>query len=1412
MKLNQTMKRIVCLALSLMMVFGVVTPAFASTNDTEEKNKVVAEIVASINTNYANAEDAVKIHLAQSTTPAVATTEQLLAETNGSIEEILPVIDQVVAYANDKLTTGCANSEEALFFYNNVATLQESCQEVNEAAKANLATAQANLAAAQAAYDEAVALSLASKEVIKAELEIAKAAVSEAEAVLEITTNKLLSVENVLAEAAADVNAWKAEAQNALDAAAAHLAESNAQLDATLAALAIENAEFVAAVETFKTQSEVFATSVRTLADSIEDAKTKDAALNALYAEYAAVKAAYEASLADFSAVAGTEVLSYEEANQVKSDLNKAMVDAEDALAKVDARYNEVKAEREALDEFFYQISVMEEYGNEQAKNTVIRNLVGHVIQTKLASGLEVKWNDGTYGKSENGFYVVLDGDKVRDRYGYKVASTGEITIHEMKAPYEVRYDDGRYTLQSDEDGLFIEVDEERLTVTKESVNGTVEYKVVKVEDEVINLAFAQEENDKNPNAVSFTFMGQTFDKLPLIKTEEGYSVGVEISVDILGYHITDINVNAPVICDENNTWKVELPWKECINTKWYHVCPLGCTYTDTQETVEVVPTLTKVTYVTDAYYDFETETVKTEKVVGEYFIDESTDSIAVDDTTIELTIERTLGVVTACSYTASVRYEYDATVEQIGDQYTVFEPADAAVRVEFNGEKYNNVLAYCDAVYTEFARLEVALEEAKAAEIAAENKYNSALAAFEAVEAKYAEFSAKDLGVLAALPKNIEDFVTASNIDSLEDITALVEAIATITSDDNSVDGLKAKVSAFEVVATYVPGLEMIIPDLENMSLIELYNYFKNFGETELGKLLDEGTFQHEYFMAWIDAFVSKVKVVEAAIEVVDEARKTITAGLEIIYTGAELSDVAIQTMIEKIENEALSGAVAALTLTVDMVEVSDEMVNAVYAQVAALRNEVAKAEAELEAATAKLAEIEYQNPGQAELNAAKAGLDAANENYNAVAGKLANVEAYITQAETYKAVAWAQYEELLAFEVPAAGEVDPETGVEVPSEGEVVLPTPGVEYVSYTVVFMSEGVELSVQTVEAGTAAVAPTAPTKAADENYTYTFAGWDVDFTNVTSDLVVTAQFTAEGILPGEGEGPVELPTPGVEYVAYTIKFVSEGVVLSEQIVEAGTAAVAPETVPTKAADDFYTYEFAGWDVDFTNVVSDLTITAQFNALPILPEVNEEGNPVEGPVELPTPSVTHTVTYIVDGEEIVVEVVEGEEPSAPEVPKEIVVDGVAYRFVRWAERYVEETGVTVLEPVYEEVVPAPVEPSAPAKKPVESTPVVYYAPVPAPVVEEVVEVEAEVEEVVENVVTDNEITIEDEVVEIEDEETPLADGVTDIVEEEVPLAANKEEEPEVAPVAAVAGTATVAAAGFVAFLFFRRKKSS
>lgn len=66
-----------------------------------------------------------------------------------------------------------------------------------------------------------------------------------------------------------------------------------------------------------------------------------------------------------------------------------------------------------------------------------------------------------------------------------------------------------------------------------------------------------------------------------------------------------------------------------------------------------------------------------------------------------------------------------------------------------------------------------------------------------------------------------------------------------------------------------------------------------------------------------------------------------------------------------------------------------------------------------------------------------------------------------------------------------------------------------------TWTVTFLkADGTTFVTRTVRNGEAAEAPAQnPTKASDDNGKYTFTGWDVDFTNVTSDLTVTPQFTS-----------------------------------------------------------------------------------------------------------------------------------------------------------------------------------------------------------------------------------------------------------------------------------------------------------
>ena len=68
---------------------------------------------------------------------------------------------------------------------------------------------------------------------------------------------------------------------------------------------------------------------------------------------------------------------------------------------------------------------------------------------------------------------------------------------------------------------------------------------------------------------------------------------------------------------------------------------------------------------------------------------------------------------------------------------------------------------------------------------------------------------------------------------------------------------------------------------------------------------------------------------------------------------------------------------------------------------------------------------------------------------------------------------------------------------------------------YVPYTVVFVDwDGTELSRKTYHYGDKVEAPAAPTRAADETYTYAFKGWDKEVVDCTGDATYRAEYRAE----------------------------------------------------------------------------------------------------------------------------------------------------------------------------------------------------------------------------------------------------------------------------------------------------------
>ncbi|MCQ2959843.1 MAG: glycosyl hydrolase family 8 [Bacteroidales bacterium] len=187
-----------------------------------------------------------------------------------------------------------------------------------------------------------------------------------------------------------------------------------------------------------------------------------------------------------------------------------------------------------------------------------------------------------------------------------------------------------------------------------------------------------------------------------------------------------------------------------------------------------------------------------------------------------------------------------------------------------------------------------------------------------------------------------------------------------------------------------------------------------------------------------------------------------------------------------------------------------------------------------------------------------------------------------------------------------------------------------------SFTVKFTADEKIISEQIVEYGKDAEAPFNPTKEG-----YDFVKWVGSYTNVTEDLIITAEFSekskadytqldiaikkAEAIeasqyddeslqllesvlsmadkidrnLLAENQSVVDDAVESINEVlgslklkTFTVTFIVDGEIVAEKIVEYGETVTAP-SVPVKKG-----YEFVGWKGDYSNVIKDVTVEAEF----------------------------------------------------------------------------------------------------------------------------------------------------------------------------------------------------------------------
>lgn len=189
------------------------------------------------------------------------------------------------------------------------------------------------------------------------------------------------------------------------------------------------------------------------------------------------------------------------------------------------------------------------------------------------------------------------------------------------------------------------------------------------------------------------------------------------------------------------------------------------------------------------------------------------------------------------------------------------------------------------------------------------------------------------------------------------------------------------------------------------------------------------------------------------------------------------------------------------------------------------------------------------------------------------------------------------------------------------------------------HTVIIVIDGEE-TIQSVQHGKDAVKPADPVIEG-----MTFVGWSGSFENVTEDRTITAVFN-EPIVPDTSYSPND----------FHIVTVVIGDKTSTITVPDGQSANLPTSVEVEG------YVFKGWDKDFTNITSDITITA------ILEPVN-----------------MHTVTFVVEDNSFQVKVAHGDMALPTYIP---TVDSQGNRFTGWDKSLGNITSDTTITATFED----------------------------------------------------------------------------------------------------------------------------
>lgn len=883
------------------------------------------------------------------------TTEQLedKLESVEKAEEAVEELEDLTDAAEEKiddLEEAIPNVQDAV----NKETVTET--QGKDALKAQHAETEAALNAAQKQQEEAAA----ALELAKQEYEAAKAQSEEAEAA---AMEKLLAAQEELAKA----EQGTAIAKQAVDAVAkalngiqdaveqaqentgalledlkTGLEESKEELKASIEDLNQATGEVKENAETLITELENLQASAEKFEESVVTAKTTEEKVLDMRAEYEEAMKALEAAQAAYDALIaeGGDV----SAEKVQT-LKDAMVAAGDYVAQMEvamAAYSD-KAYEENL-EILGSKDPSDMEKKPDAEKAVAKALVGKLAE----EGQKVEWvgANSTYGKSDNGFYVVLDGDKVVGRYGYEIKGD-KLSIYEMTSSDSVH----TVTLG----GVTTEIDTTKTEIEIKDTDGnTVEtiYKDGETGSSYYYKEACEVDTITNVSAVNGEHISVTKEDEDGIK-EFTYTRTFESVISWIPYKTGEVTYTVNYVIDSDGNAKL----KDTVRDGLTLTALLTAAYANEEE----IDTNNLYDLTTDDPYE----------VVGKNKVTVSGDKkfVEIDGKTIEIITE---GGKTYLKQNAGVQETSDP-------QYLTYSitgnAANGDSADEYAKKKKEAEDAYKDAVNA---------QNAKQSEYdKAEEQYNKLQAELD----KMAKAKEKDLevtvlvkiGNLADLPVTIDEILRPEDFQDPEKREELVDAMQNIGSG-----GIGSAAGIIELAG------------LIGLDTADIF---------ALTTAATVGTdFQKEYAKAWTDALTAKINVIISGFELVAQAGKTVEAGKELLASGVEASDKILEVAQNAAKVAGYTGAVGVVQLGDNALELTNQILSKLESKVTVLQLETTAAAKEVSAAKAALDEMirNGYSPYSEIMQAAKARLDLAQSKYDALVKDLDKAHADLDVAYT--------------------------------------------------------------------------------------------------------------------------------------------------------------------------------------------------------------------------------------------------------------------------------------------------------------------------------------------------------------------------------------------------------------------------